>query len=117
MCSGVYSARTVAPFAPSRQTTFEIPSFDDAPEAPTSLGRRRGAAPARDPRGGSYVDRSEGDAHADEGTTFRVGMAVAHAKYGVGKVQALSAGLPPKVTVAFPGWGVKQIVASFLEPA
>lgn len=40
-----------------------------------------------------------------------------HAKYGVGKVQSVADGLPPKLTVAFPGWGVKQIVASYLQPA
>jgi hypothetical protein len=44
-------------------------------------------------------------------------MAVTHAKYGVGKVQSVAGGLPPKLTVAFPGWGVKQIVASYLQPA
>jgi DNA helicase-2/ATP-dependent DNA helicase PcrA len=95
--------------ASSRQTTFAVPSFGEH--------GGRGASPAAEARGGSYVDRSEADAHADEGVSFRIGMAVAHAKYGVGKVQALSGGMPPKVTVAFPGWGVKQIVASFLEPA
>ena len=101
----------------SRQTSFGSPSFGASSFGGPGSPAGRSAPPGADTRGGSYVDRSEADTHADEGVTFRVGMAVAHAKYGVGKVQAVGGGMPPKVTVAFPGWGVKQIVASFLGPA
>jgi DNA helicase-2/ATP-dependent DNA helicase PcrA len=61
----------------------------------------------------SYIDRSDG---GDE-DGLRIGMRVAHAKYGVGQINAVAPGVPPKVTVTFPGWGTKQIVASFLSPA
>lgn len=62
----------------------------------------------------SYIDRSEVEVGEDG---IRMGMRVAHAKYGVGEVRGVTPGVPPKVTVSFPGWGTKQIVASFLEPA
>jgi DNA helicase-2/ATP-dependent DNA helicase PcrA len=68
--------------------------------------------PARPP-GESYIDRSD----ADEGGSVFIGMRVRHAKYGEGQVKSVEGGHPPRVTVAFTGWGVKQIVASFLEPA
>ena len=83
----------------------------------SSYGGERPPPPSTAARGGSYVDRSEGDLGGEEGGAFRIGMAVTHAKYGVGKVQSVAGGLPPKLTVAFPGWGVKQIVASYLQPA
>jgi DNA helicase-2/ATP-dependent DNA helicase PcrA len=69
-------------------------------------------AAARAP-GESYVDRSD----ADEGGSVFIGMRVRHAKYGEGQVKSVEGGHPPRVTVQFTGWGVKQIVASFLEPA
>ena len=76
----------------------------------------RSATPAKPQRSSteSYVDLSEGDL-AREG--FREGMKVAHAKYGVGQVRSVSPGAPPKVTVTFPGWGTKQIIATFLSVA
>jgi hypothetical protein len=42
---------------------------------------------------------------------------VRHAKYGEGEVLSVEAGRPPRVTVRFAGWGVKQILANYLEPA
>jgi DNA helicase II / ATP-dependent DNA helicase PcrA len=62
----------------------------------------------------TYVDHSEGD-FAD--AVPQRGMRVRHAKFGVGRVREVGDGLPPRVTVEFPGWGVKRVVASFLEPA
>ncbi len=70
-------------------------------------------APVRS--GESYVDRSEGDAEAAGG--MFPGMRVRHAKYGEGQIKQVDMGSPVRVTVAFAGWGVKQIVASYLEPA
>lgn len=70
-------------------------------------------APQPRPPGESYVDRSDSQ-EADGG--IRLGMRVVHKTYGVGKVQAVDQSTPPKVTVAFPGWGRKTIVATFLEP-
>jgi hypothetical protein len=43
------------------------------------------------------------------------GMRVRHAKYGEGDVLSVERGTPIRVTVRFQGWGVKQIVASYLE--
>jgi len=65
------------------------------------------------PPGESYVDRSDSQEADGE---IRLGMRVIHKTYGVGKVQAVDQSIPPKVTVAFPGWGRKTIVATFLEP-
>jgi DNA helicase-2/ATP-dependent DNA helicase PcrA len=64
-----------------------------------------------------YVDRSDADLPPEEAGGLRVGMRVSHAKYGVGQVRNVRPGVPPKVTVSFPGWGTKDIVASFLRPA
>ena len=82
----------------------------------SSYGGERPPPPSTAARGGSYVDRTEGDVAGEDGG-FYIGMAVTHAKYGVGKVQSVHGGLPPKLTVAFPGWGVKQLVASYVQPA
>jgi DNA helicase-2/ATP-dependent DNA helicase PcrA len=68
-------------------------------------------SPSRTP-GESYVDRSDGD-HDGELTQ---GMQVRHAKFGEGEVLSVEAGRPPRATVKFPGWGVKQIALSYLEP-
>jgi DNA helicase II / ATP-dependent DNA helicase PcrA len=71
-------------------------------------------APSPAPGNGeSYVDRSEGDL-VDE--LPRKGMQVRHAKFGVGRVCEVGDGLPPRVTVEFPQWGIKRVVATFLEP-
>ena len=64
--------------------------------------------------GESYVDTTEGD--FGDGTV-RVGMKVRHKKFGVGVIQDLPAGVPPRVRVRFAGWGEKTLVAEFLEPA
>ncbi|HEX6240615.1 MAG TPA: ATP-dependent helicase, partial [Polyangiales bacterium] len=62
--------------------------------------------------GESYVDRSDGDVAGE----IAPGMRVRHAKYGEGDVLSVERGTPIRVTVRFQGWGVKQIVASYLEP-
>jgi DNA helicase-2/ATP-dependent DNA helicase PcrA len=61
--------------------------------------------------GESYVDRSDGDMAGE----IAPGMRVRHAKYGEGDVLSVERGTPIRVTVRFAGWGVKQIVASYLE--
>jgi hypothetical protein len=43
-------------------------------------------------------------------------MGVRHPKFGIGQVVELRPGMPPKVTVRFPGWGEKLVVTSYLEP-
>jgi DNA helicase-2/ATP-dependent DNA helicase PcrA len=68
---------------------------------------------ARLPAGESYVDPYEGA----EGSELRLGMRVRHMKFGVGQVLGISPGVPPRVTVHFPGWGDKTLVSSYLEPA
>jgi DNA helicase-2/ATP-dependent DNA helicase PcrA len=84
-------------------------------------GRPQGAvhSPSRPPAGrGSQeprVDRSE--AHDDsDASELRLGMGVRHPKFGIGQVVELRPGMPPKVTVRFPGWGEKLVVTSYLEP-
>lgn len=59
----------------------------------------------------SYVDYTDGDLVVERG------MRVRHQKFGVGTVSDFSEGSPPRVTVDFPGWGRKRMVASFLMPA
>ncbi len=82
-------------------------------------GYQRSAPPARPSRplrpsgDEAYVDRSEGSDLEE----LYVGMAVRHAKFGVGNVTGVTDGVPPRVRVAFPSWGEKTLVASFLEPA
>ncbi len=63
----------------------------------------------------SYVDYAEGDLTDLEG--LRRGMQVRHPKFGVGEVREVSDGSPPRVSVRFPGWGTRKIIASYLEPA
>jgi hypothetical protein len=43
-------------------------------------------------------------------------MRVRHSKFGVGEVQDVVAGTPARVSVRFPGWGVRKIIATYLEP-
>ncbi|MFW6031596.1 MAG: ATP-dependent helicase, partial [Myxococcota bacterium] len=81
----------------------------DAPPRPASRGAAAAAA-----AGEPYVDRSEGD--LADALPHR-GMRVRHAKFGVGRVRDVGDGMPPRVTVEFPGWGTKNIVATYLEPA
>ncbi|MFW6049706.1 MAG: ATP-dependent helicase [Myxococcota bacterium] len=85
-------------------------SFAAASRGAWRPDRRTPAAAPEEP----YVDRSEGDL-AD--VLPHRGMRVRHAKFGVGRVRDVGDGLPPRVTVEFPGWGVKKVVASYLEPA
>jgi DNA helicase-2/ATP-dependent DNA helicase PcrA len=72
-------------------------------------------APRRDSND-SYVDYSEGSDLSDlEG--LRRGAQVRHPKFGVGEVREVMQGSPPRVSVHFPGWGTRKIIASYLEPA
>ncbi len=89
------------------------------------IGGPRGSAPsehAREPDRGpaeSYVDYSEGTDLDDtpELAGLRRGMQVRHPKFGVGEVREVVQGSPPRVSVRFPGWGTRKIIASYLEPA
>jgi DNA helicase-2/ATP-dependent DNA helicase PcrA len=73
------------------------------------------AEPRRDPTD-SYVDYGEGSDLSDlEG--LRRGVQVRHPKFGVGEVTEVMQGSPPRVSVHFPGWGTRKIIASYLEPA
>jgi DNA helicase-2/ATP-dependent DNA helicase PcrA len=81
---------------------------------PSFMGVRGGGSSAPTSSRESYVDRSDVDGSA--GGEISSGMHVRHAKYGDGEVLSVEPGRPPKVTVRFAGWGVKQILASYLEP-
>ena len=74
-------------------------------------GRREDLTAPRD-SGESYIDYSEGS-----DLRLTQGMRVRHAKFGIGEVREVSRGAPPRVTVLFPQWGRKTIIARFLEPA
>ncbi len=102
---------------PSRFLT-ELPSEDTE----WIGGRSSSPAPSRAreerdyERDESYVDYGEGSDLADlEG--LRRGMQVRHPKFGVGEVKEVAPGSPPRVSVRFPGWGTRKIIASYLEPA
>ncbi len=64
----------------------------------------------------SYVDYNEGSDLSDL-EELRRGMQVRHPKFGVGEVREVMQGSPPRVSVRFPGWGTRKIIASYLEPA
>jgi DNA helicase-2/ATP-dependent DNA helicase PcrA len=52
--------------------------------------------------------------HSTPDTGFRVGARVKHAKYGAGVVlRSEGAGDDAKLTVSFPGYGLKKFVAKF----
>jgi DNA helicase-2/ATP-dependent DNA helicase PcrA len=53
--------------------------------------------------------------HEALGHSFRRGMRVKHAKYGVGKVEQIEPGSELKVIVHFPGFGSKKVLADFLS--
>ncbi len=72
--------------------------------------------PSRRDSTDSYVDYGEGSDLSDlEG--LRRGVQVRHPKFGVGEVTEVMQGSPPRVSVHFPGWGTRKIIASYLEPA
>jgi DNA helicase-2/ATP-dependent DNA helicase PcrA len=102
---------------PSRFLT-ELPGEDIEWIGARSSSPSRPSAPAeprRDPTD-SYVDYSEGSDLSDlEG--LRRGVQVRHPKFGVGEVTEVMQGSPPRVSVHFPGWGTRKIIASYLEPA
>ena len=102
---------------PSRFLT-ELPGEDIEWIGGRTSSPSRSAAPAvsrRDPTD-SYVDYSEGSDLSDlEG--LRRGVQVRHPKFGVGEVTEVMQGTPPRVSVHFPVWGTRKIIASYLEPA
>ncbi len=84
------------------------------------VARQRFQPPAeppepRVPSGDSYVDSSE--VSDVDGVVLRAGMRVRHKKFGIGEVFDVGDGIPPRVTVIFPGWGKKTLVSNYLEPA
>ena len=82
---------------------------------PQHAASARGVTPAPARAAGErYVDSTEANDDLESG--IRLGMRVRHTKFGVGKVTAVSDGVPPRVTVSFAD-GARQIVSTFLEPA
>jgi DNA helicase-2/ATP-dependent DNA helicase PcrA len=102
---------------PSRFLT-ELPAEDIEWIGARSSSPSRPSMPEpsrRDPTD-SYVDYGEGSDLSDlEG--LRRGVQVRHPKFGVGEVTEVMQGSPPRVSVHFPGWGTRKIIASYLEPA
>jgi DNA helicase-2/ATP-dependent DNA helicase PcrA len=76
---------------------------------------RRPATPAAQP-GEITVHYDEDGGDADDELGLRVGARLRHSQFGVGEVRAWqSAGADLKVTMRFPGAGVKTILARFLR--
>lgn len=101
---------------PSRFLT-ELPGADVewiGAGAPTSSAEGRSEDRRQEPQE-SYIDYHDGDLDDLEG--LRRGMQVRHPKFGVGEVREVTQGSPPRVSVRFPGWGTRKIIASYLEPA
>ncbi len=83
--------------------------------SPEAVHGRRGARNSTRSTSGStdsYIDYTEGT-----DLSLRLGMMVRHPKFGVGEVRDVQDGTPPRVSVQFPGWGTRKIVATYLEPA
>ncbi|MGB3051829.1 MAG: UvrD-helicase domain-containing protein [Polyangiales bacterium] len=102
---------------PSRFLT-ELPGEDiEWIGARSSSPSRASVTEERHPeRSESYIDYGEGSDLSDlEG--LRRGVQVRHPKFGVGEVQEVMQGSPPRVSVRFAGWGTRTIIASYLEPA
>ncbi|MEM9189021.1 MAG: UvrD-helicase domain-containing protein [Myxococcota bacterium] len=83
----------------------------EAKSRPADFGAPKVDPPSKDE---SYVDTSEA---SDLDGEVYVGMKVRHKKFGVGKLQGLPEGQPPRVDVQFPAWGRKRVYLSFLMPA
>ena len=86
------------------------------PARSATSSRPRASTTERASRSESYIDYSEGD-HAGDLSGLRRGMQVRHPKFGVGGVREVMLGTPPRVSVRFPGWGTRKIIATYLEPA
>lgn len=111
---------------------FNMPSrfLDDLPaelvaasggggDRPRGLAPRGGRALGRDVADPRVVERARAPEAYDEvgeGIELRPGMRVSHAKFGVGRVQRVEAGFPPKVVIDFPNHGRKTIIATALRP-
>jgi DNA helicase-2/ATP-dependent DNA helicase PcrA len=97
----------------SNRAPFRHPQERGAP-TPRLTGVRSSVPPSKPKVAGeSYIDRSDGDSPNE----IVRGALVRHAKFGEGSVLAVEPGRPPKITVKFEQYGVKQVIASFLEPA
>ena len=114
------------------QERFPIPSrflgdipadvvLDRSPRrAFSSSGSLPAPAAERRPSTERVIDRSESQLpewDEDGLPAFRVGQSVRHAKFGIGRVRSVEAGVEPKLRVEFPGLGDKVIVARFLQIA
>jgi DNA helicase-2/ATP-dependent DNA helicase PcrA len=70
----------------------------------------------------SYTDRSErrespDKSRSDEnGSRYKVGQRIEHPSFGRGTIKRVEGtGEKARVTVLFPGYGIKKIIASYLE--
>lgn len=97
----------------------ELPAEDTnwiGPRSSSPSPRRSESGAPERTRSDSYIDYSEGSDITDL-SGLRRGMQVRHPKFGVGEVHEVTPGSPPRVSVRFPGWGTRKIIASYLEPA
>ncbi len=115
------------------QTRYQVPSrfLQDLPPenvvregsgfAPGPFHAARGT-PDRSPAprylpGERYVERdTEGESSGEEGVVVRPGDEVLHRRFGRGVVERVDVATGPTVTARFPGFGVRKILAQYLEP-
>ncbi len=97
-----------------------------APNELLSPGGRAGAKSMTIERGGRHIDREAFDdlpfddaadapSYEREPVVARAGQKVKHKSFGIGVIERLESGAKPMVVARFPGYGVKRIVADFLE--
>ncbi len=78
--------------------------------APTAFKRPMAEKPAAET---TWIDRSYDQ--SAESAAVQPGQKVRHARFGVGQVVAVHAGVKPKVDVTFTGYGIKTILLDYLE--
>jgi DNA helicase II / ATP-dependent DNA helicase PcrA len=88
---------------PSFGATRARPASVEAPYAP---GERRVV----------LDEATHHEHHEEDGRVPRRGDAVRHARYGVGTVEAVELRGDPMLTISFPTYGLKKVLARFLEP-
>ncbi len=108
---------------PNRPSVSPLSPVSDM-GASSGIGFRRAPAarasrpaiglPKRPSADETWIDHSYDQRPANE--AFRPGASVRHVRYGVGTIRAVIPGDRLKVDVEFTGFGVKTIIADYLEP-
>jgi len=100
------SASGARPYAGGTQAYHSASGARHAPSP--KAASRSAAAPS-----GAYIDRAEANDILESG--IALGMRVQHTKFGIGRVTAVTDGVPARVTVAFAD-GDRSIISTYLTP-